>query len=44
MVANVEKLSGKILIPKQEVPKVGYIALAVDPEGTSFGLMQPTRS
>jgi predicted enzyme related to lactoylglutathione lyase len=38
---KVEKLGGKILIPKQQVPTVGWIAVAEDPEGNQFGLLQP---
>jgi predicted enzyme related to lactoylglutathione lyase len=37
-------LHGKVLIPKQHVPTVGFIALAMDPEGNQFGLLQPERS
>jgi predicted enzyme related to lactoylglutathione lyase len=38
---KVTKLGGKILMPKQQVPTVGYVALAIDPEGNQFGLLQP---
>jgi predicted enzyme related to lactoylglutathione lyase len=38
---KVTNLGGKILMPKQQVPTVGYIALALDPEGNQFGLLQP---
>ena len=38
---KVTTLGGKILMPKQQVPTVGYIALATDPEGNQFGLLQP---
>jgi len=40
-IEKVTKLGGKILMPKQQVPTVGYIALAIDPEGNQFGLLQP---
>jgi predicted enzyme related to lactoylglutathione lyase len=40
-IKKVTNLSGKILMPKQKVPTVGYIALAMDPEGNQFGLLQP---
>jgi predicted enzyme related to lactoylglutathione lyase len=40
-IKKVTKLGGKILIPKQQVPSVGWIAVAVDPEGNQFGLLQP---
>ena len=35
------KLGGQVIVPKQQVPTVGYIALALDPEGNPFGLLQP---
>jgi predicted enzyme related to lactoylglutathione lyase len=37
---KVVALGGKVLLTKQKVPTVGYIALAVDPEGNQFGLIQ----
>ena len=37
------KLGGKIISPKQEVPNVGWIATAEDPEGNQFALIQPLR-
>jgi predicted enzyme related to lactoylglutathione lyase len=40
-IEKVTILGGKILMPKQQVPTVGYIALAMDPEGNQFGLLQP---
>lgn len=40
-IKKVTNLGGKILMPKQEVPTVGYVALAMDPEGNQFGLLQP---
>lgn len=40
-IEKVKNLGGKILVPKQKVPTVGYIALAKDPEGNQFGLLQP---
>jgi predicted enzyme related to lactoylglutathione lyase len=38
---KVEELGGKILVPKQQVPTVGWVAVAEDPEGNQFGLLQP---
>ena len=38
---KVMNLDGKVLMPKQKVPTVGYIALVMDPEGNQFGLLQP---
>ena len=40
-IEKVTNLGGKILMPKQQVPTVGYVALAIDPEGNQFGLLQP---
>jgi len=37
----VTKESGKILVPKKQIPTVGWFAIAADPEGNSFGLLQP---
>jgi uncharacterized protein len=41
--AKIEKLGGKLIQPKQEVPNVGWIAAAQDPEGNQFALLQPIR-
>lgn len=40
-IEKLTKLGGKVIRPKQQVPTVGYIALALDPEGNPFGLLQP---
>ena len=40
-IKKVVELGGKVLTSKQQVPAVGYIALALDPEGNQFGLLQP---
>ena len=36
-------LGGKIVTPKSEVPNVGWIATALDPEGNHIALLQPQR-
>ncbi len=41
--AKIQKLGGKVISPKQEVPNVGWIAAAEDPEGNKFALIQPLR-
>ena len=41
--AKIEKLGGKTIQLKEEVPNVGWIAAAVDPEGNQFALIQPLR-
>jgi predicted enzyme related to lactoylglutathione lyase len=38
---KIEKLGGKIIIPKEEISKIGWYAVAMDPEGNPFGLLQP---
>jgi len=42
-IEKVKKLGGKIISPKQEVPNVGWIATALDPEGNHIALLQPQR-
>ena len=38
--AKIVKLGGKVISPKQEVPNVGWIAAAEDPEGNQFALIE----
>jgi hypothetical protein len=38
---KVTKEGGKILVPKKQIPTVGWFAIATDPEGNAFGLLQP---
>jgi predicted enzyme related to lactoylglutathione lyase len=38
--AKIEALGGKIVVPKMEVPGICWWALAVDPEGNQFEIMQ----
>ena len=38
--AKIEKLGGKVISPKQEVPNVGWIAAAEDPEGNQFAIIE----
>jgi predicted enzyme related to lactoylglutathione lyase len=40
---RIVRLGGKVTMPKQEVPEVGWIAAAEDPEGNPFALLQPLR-
>lgn len=40
---KVKKLGGRVVSPKQEVPNVGWIATAEDPEGNHIALIQPQR-
>ena len=39
-VKKIESLGGKIVVPKMEVPGIGWWALALDPEGNQFAIMQ----
>jgi predicted enzyme related to lactoylglutathione lyase len=37
---RIEELGGRIVVPKMEVPGVGWWALAVDPDGNQFAIME----
>lgn len=37
---KIEKLGGKIKVPKMEIAGIGWWALALDPEGNHFGLLE----
>ncbi len=37
---KIEELGGRIVVPKMEVPGVGWWALALDPDGNSFAIME----
>jgi predicted enzyme related to lactoylglutathione lyase len=39
-VATVEKLGGKVCVPKTEVPQMGYFAICQDTENNVFGLWE----
>jgi predicted enzyme related to lactoylglutathione lyase len=41
VLAKVEKLGGKIMMPKMEIHSVGLNAIIQDTEGNSIGLIQP---
>jgi len=38
---KIKKTGGKIIVSKQEVMDVGWIAVAEDPEGNQFAILQP---
>jgi predicted enzyme related to lactoylglutathione lyase len=42
-IEKIKAFGGTIVQPKQEVPDVGWIAVALDPEGNQFGMLQPMR-
>ena len=37
---KIEALGGKVIIRKQEIPGIGWWALALDPEGNHFGVFE----
>jgi predicted enzyme related to lactoylglutathione lyase len=37
---KVEELGGKIVVPKMEVPGLGWWAIALNPEGSHFGMLE----
>ena len=39
-VKKIEALGGRVIVPKMEVPGVGWWALALDPEGNQFAILQ----
>jgi predicted enzyme related to lactoylglutathione lyase len=43
-IEKTKALGGKILQPKQEVPGVGWVAIALDPEGNQFAMLQPMQT
>ena len=36
--AKINKLGGKTLVPKNEIPDIGWYAVFTDPTGNKFGL------
>jgi predicted enzyme related to lactoylglutathione lyase len=41
---QVDELGGKCVVPKMEVPGVGWLAYVKDPEETIWGVLQPPTS
>lgn len=37
---KIEALGGEVVVPKQEVPGIGWWALAQDPEGNAFAIFE----
>ncbi len=37
---NIVELGGKVIMPKQEVPGMGYFAVCLDPEGNCFAIWE----
>ena len=38
--AKVEKLGGKIIVPKKAVPGMGYFVICMDTEDNAFGIWE----
>jgi predicted enzyme related to lactoylglutathione lyase len=43
-IVKVEKLGGKIVVPKMAVPDEGYTAVCVDTENNTFGLWETNKN
>ena len=43
-VEKLKVLGGRIIRSKQEVPSVGWVALAIDPEGNQLAMLQPIQA
>lgn len=43
VLAKVEKLGGKIVMPKEDIPGVGLVAIILDTEGNGIGLWKPIK-
>lgn len=39
-IKKIESLGGKVVVPKMEVPGICWWALALDPEGNQFAIME----
>ena len=39
-IKKIEELGGRVVVPKMEVPILGWCALALDPEGNQFAILQ----
>ena len=42
--AKIEKLGGKVIVPKTAVPDMGYFAVCLDTENNPFGLWQDDKN
>jgi predicted enzyme related to lactoylglutathione lyase len=43
VLAKVEKLGGKIVVPKMDIPNVGLNAIIQDTEGNNIGIWKPVK-
>jgi len=39
--AAIQRKGGKVALPRMAVPGVGWLAYCIDPEGNTFGILQP---
>jgi len=39
-IKKIEALGGKVIAPKMEIPGIGWWALALDPEGNQFAILE----
>lgn len=44
MTVKIEAAGGKIVVPKNPIPGVGWLAYFTDPEGNTHGLLQEDRN
>ena len=42
--SKVERLGGKVVVPKTAVPGMGYYAICLDTENNSFGIFEPNEN
>ena len=42
--AEVEKLGGKIVVPKTAIPEMGYFAICLDTEKNTFGIFEDNKN
>jgi predicted enzyme related to lactoylglutathione lyase len=40
----VERLGGKVVVPKTAAPGMGYYAVCLDTENNSFGILEPSEN
>jgi uncharacterized protein len=42
--SKVEKIGGKVVVPKRAVPEMGYFAVCLDTENNSFAIWESSES
>jgi len=40
---KIKALGGKVIVPKHEIPRIGWWSLALDPEGNAFAIFESMR-